>query len=66
MKSTTSMGIIARITHLEQENGDKKRIGFEIIRKVTRSTQHNWDMLTRTNISFDKEETDRKEIRLGR
>ena len=41
--------ILARISFLEQKHGDKKRIGFDMIRKVIRGTTDNWHKLTLEN-----------------
>ena len=48
--------ILVGISYREQENGDKKRIGFEIIRKVPRGIQHNGHKFLRDVIPFDPEE----------
>ena len=37
---------------------DDKRIGFEILRNLTRGIWHNWHPFVHNNMSFDQEETE--------
>ena len=46
---------------MEQETGDSKIHGFEIIRKIDRGTQHNWHKLLRKAFSLDHQEAEGKE-----
>ena len=34
--------ILARITYVEQDNGNRKKIVFELVGKIVRGTEHNW------------------------
>ena len=46
---------------MEQETGYRKNIGFEMIRKIDRSTQHNWHKLLREAFPLDHQEAESKE-----
>ena len=47
---------------MEQEDGSRKKIGFEIIRKVDKGTQHTWHSLLRKAILCDQEEAESNEV----
>ena len=42
------------------KNGGKKKIAFEIVRKVTTHTQHNWHNLLRKTTPCEQEEDEGK------
>ena len=60
----TKEHILARVTYSEQESGGKKEIGFGIIRKVGKGTQHNWHKLCKIPTSLTKRKLKTKKARV--
>ena len=48
--------MLTRVTYLEQENGDRKKIGAEIVTRVLRRTRRNWhNLVGQIDFSFQQE-----------